>query len=356
MKTRYIYWLLAGVFLTLIVSACGGQGESGQGSEQTYEFQVNSTSPEQDIQSLTLKHFGDRVTELSEGRIEFQYFWGGSLVPVDQTFQGVRDGLADISTMAMSYASGDVPDVAVLEVPFAWPIDAENMTAFHEEVNPTIDELMQENGQKLLMSNPAIMGDAFSCRDGFLASEEDWAGTLTRTAGRWQGETIEAWGGRPVVIPLGDLYSALERGTADCTLLVYNLVDSFRLYEVAPYITRTDHSIQYTTFNMNLNSWNQLSEEDKQIFEQAAEESWDYGLQLRDDRQEEILQNLVDSGAELCTPPDEELSRLRGASESVLDQIRQEVSPRGQELIDIAQGYRDVVTERPAYGPNNPCS
>lgn len=354
-KTRFQSWsLFVVLFFVLLLSSCGSQSGSGQGD---LRFQVNSYAPQEDIDSLTLKHFGDRVTELSDGRIQFQYHWSGSLVPIDQTFQGVRDGLTDISTQAMSYASGEIPDVAVLEVPFSWPIDSENMRAFHEEINPTVDEILQENGQKLLMANPAIMPAVFECNDSdrFLASEEDWEGTLMRTSGRYQSATVEAWGGRAVNIPLGDLYTALERGTTNCTLLIYNFVDSLRMYEPAPFVTRTDHAAQYISIDMNLEKWNQLTDEDKEIFQQAAAEAYDFGLQLRDDRLDRTLEELQDSGVEFCTPDAEEFDRLRNATEPVLDQIRQEVSPQGEKIMNVAANYRDVVTERPDYGPNNPC-
>lgn len=354
----------------LLLTACGGTATQAlqpqQQSEQPvastpqaakrFQFKVNATSPEADIQSMTLKYFGDRVTALSDGRIEFQYFWAGSLVPITGTLKGVQDGLADISTQALSYASGEVPDFAILEVPFAWPVDAENMKAFHSEVDPIIDELMQEHDQKLLMSNPALMADPISCRGGFLASASDYAGKLFRTAGRWQGETIQAWGGKPVVIPLGDLQSALQRGTVDCTLLIYNLLDSFKIYEAAPYITRVDHSIQHTAFTMNLDKWNELSAADQDIFRQAAVEAWDYGIKLRDDRTLETLANLERNGARLCTPPESELVRLRSAAEQVWEQIRRETGPRGQQIMDIAAKYRDAVTTVPSSGPSNPCS
>jgi TRAP-type C4-dicarboxylate transport system substrate-binding protein len=318
-------------------------------------FRVNVITPETDIMSQTVKFFGDRVTTLSGGRVKFHYFWAGSLVPIANTFKGLRDGLTDLSTHALSYVSGEIADVAVLEVPFAWPLDARNMKAFQDEVNRILDVIFWRNGQVLLFANPAIMPNAISCRRGFLSREGDYKGKLIRTAGRWQGEAVKAWGARPVTIPLGDLYAALQRGTVDCTLLVYNLVESFRTYEVARYITRVDHSIQYTVLAMNREKWEQLSADEQAMFRRAAVETWDYGVRLRDVRFREVLENLARNGAEFCTPPVSEFRRLRRLAEGVWEQIRKEVSERGRQIMLIASKYREAAAERPAVGPNNPC-
>lgn len=344
-------WAVAGGIVAALVAAFA----LGAHAQRALRFRVNSTSPEQDIQSQTVRFFLDRVSELSGGRLQFQYFWSASLLPITETFRGVRDGLADISTQALSYASGDVADFGPLEVPFAWPVESRSMTAFHEEINPILAEIFPAYNQELLMSNPALLPDAFSCRRGFLTGPEDWRGKLFRTAGRWQGETILAWGARPVVIPLGDLYTALQRGTVDCTLLVYNLVESFRIYEVAPYITRADHSIQYTVVTINRRRWGELSPEDQALFRRAAREAWEYGLRLRDQQTEATLRRLEAGGARLCTPPDSELGRLRQATDGVWQQIRRELSPRGLRIVEAIERYGPAVAGRPQFGPNHPC-
>src|SRR5690606_21597738 len=110
-----------------------------------------------------------------------------------------------------------------------------------------------------------------------------WQGALVRTAGKWQARTLEVWGAKPVVIDLGDAYTALQRGTADCLLLVYNLIDSFKLYEVVKHVTRIDHSINMVVVQANLDVWNKIPAEDQEILVQAGREAQQHILDLRKD-------------------------------------------------------------------------
>ena len=319
------------------------------------QIKLASQSPEADLTSQAVKFWGDTVTQRSGGRITFQYFWGGSLLTIAQMFDGIRDGLADAGYGVTTAISGKIPDVALLELPFAFPLDDENVIKFQGEVNPILDEIFQRFNQKIIF-NPTITADPITCKSKFLDSPQAWKGTLVRTAGRWQAETMKAWGANPTVINLGDLYTALQRGTADCALLVYNLLDSFRIYEVAKYITRIDHSINYQVVTVNLDVWQKLGPQAQRVFLEAGEQAKKKSLELRKDLTVNIIAKFKGQGVRFCTPSTEELTRLRDATNQVWDQIKKEQGEAGRRIMAIATRYRDKVVTGPVEGDRTPCS
>lgn len=317
-------------------------------------LQLATVLPESDISSRALKRFGETIEQKTGGRVKFRYHWAGSLVG-NKTFDAVHDGTVDAALQFSSYVSGQVPDVAILEVPFTFPVDEKPMVEFHREVEPIVRDIYAGHKNHVIGSLPILMADPISCRSKFLASPADWKGTLVRTAGRWQAETVKLWGGSPVVFALGDLYAGLQRGTVDCTLLVYNLLEPFKLHEVATYITRIDHSVNYGTIDLNADVWKKLSPADQKIFTDAAQDVLTWSARELKAQEETVLKRLAERGAKFCTPSAAEFQRLVAASDRVWDAIGELVTPKGKQLMEVAAKYRRQVVAGPKVGDTTPC-
>src|SRR5699024_2628014 len=67
----------------------------------------------------------DRVTELTDGEVEFDYFPGGQLGDGDEQFELVRDGVADIGFTNATYEPDDWALTAMLS---SMPITDNNAT------------------------------------------------------------------------------------------------------------------------------------------------------------------------------------------------------------------------------------
>jgi TRAP-type C4-dicarboxylate transport system substrate-binding protein len=323
-------------------------------AQSRLNLQATSIFPESDFSSEVFRRWAQLVTDRTEGRIQFRYHWAGSLVG-NKTLDALRDGVADVAVQFTPYVSGDIIDLAVLDVPFSFPIDPDGLTAFHRDVKPAVTAVYERYGSQVVSAVPIILPNPVTCRDRFLAGAEDWKGALVRTAGRWQAESIKAFGGSPVVIPPGELYSALERGTAHCTLMVYNGVESMRLYEVAPRITRVDHSIAFGTINVSASRWSKLSEADRKIMMDAGGEIVSWAAEESSKRLAQAIERMAAKGAQFCTPDEAEFARLTAAADKVVDAIRKEVSPDGAKVVEVVDRYRERTRARPSIGPNNPC-
>jgi TRAP-type transport system periplasmic protein len=323
----------------------------------SFTFKFASPSPENDLSGDGYKYWAKLVDERTGGRIKFQFFWAGSLLNSTQMFQGVRDGQADFAAPATSYVSGAVPDVASLEVPFGYPTDAEQMLSFYREVQPVLGDIYSTQfGQRVVWSSPATTADPVSCKNKFLDSPQAWQGALVRTAGKWQAATLQAWGAKPVTIDLSEAYTAIQRGTADCLLLVYNLLDSFKLYEVAKNLTRIDHSINFVTVNANQDAWKKLPAEDQQILLTAGTEAQQFIADKRAQLVPQEIEKFKQQGMKVCTPSQQELGRLRAATDPILAEIAKLQTDKGRQVQEIAKKHRDSVTKwGPVEGDMTPC-
>jgi len=323
----------------------------------SFTFKFAATAPESDLSGVGYKYWAQLVDERTGGRIKFRFFWAGSLLISQQQFQGIRDGLADFGGPSMATISGQVADVAPFEVPFGYPTDLQFTIPFYREVEPVLNEIFSAGfNQRVVYASPSTTPDPVTCRDKFLDSPRAWQGALVRSAGKWQGRTMELWGAKPVVIDASEAYTAIQRGTADCLLFVYNLLDSFKIYEVAKYLTRVDHSINLQVVSANLDAWNQLPPEDQQILIDAGRETQEYLVQQRSDLVTKTIEKFKAQGVKVCTPPQEELVRLRNATDPVLEEIAALQTEKGRKLQEIARAYRAKVTRwGPSEGDLTPC-
>ncbi len=344
-------------------SASAAAAASGAGSVAasgpSFNFKVATSFPETDFGSRGLQHWADLVGQRTGGRFKFQFFYASSLLNATQLFQGLRDGLADFADPATSYVSGQVPDVASFEVPFSYPLDNDHTLPLYRELEPVMDDLYQSAGKQHIVwmdNSTSTIPSVVSCKNKFLDSAQAWQGALVRAAGKWQAATAQAWGAKPVVIDISEAYSAIQRGTADCLLFTYSLLDSFKMYEVAKNLTRIDHSVNLATMDANLDTWNKISQADQQILTAAGRDTQDWLQTERVKVLEQSQAHLAQEGVKMCVPSQQELMRLRTGTEQVLAEVAKQQTDKGKQLQAISKKYRDMVTTLgPTQGATTPC-
>jgi len=320
---------------------------------QTLQFAT--AFPETDFSSQLVKRWTDGVTEKTNGRIKFRIHWAGSLVG-NKMVDGMKDGVVDAALSFTPYVSGEIIDLAPLDVPFSFPMDAEGLASFNKAALPILDAIYEKRGSRVVSAPPVLLPDPVTCSKDFVSSADKWKGVKIRTAGRWQAETIKRWGGSPVVMALSDVYTGLNLGTVDCTLMIYNGVLSLKLFEPAKFITRVDHSVAFGTFNVANTVWNRLSEADRKIMLEVGQEVMDWGIAEYAKIFVTTLDKLVAAGAQMCVPKQAEFDRLVAAANDVFKvEIEPNVTPDGKKLIELIGTYRDRVVARPTVGPMQEC-
>lgn len=349
----------------LALTACGGYGgstsskgtpssapnssstvSSGQAASpaKTMTLIVAAHAPQNDVTSQTIKYWGDLVTKETHGRIQFKYHWAGSLVSVAQAFSAVNEGTADIADVASSFLSGKVPAVGILSTPYAFPLLSNHILNFIHAVNPVVDSIYQKHGQKVLFSDTAESPMDIVSTSKFYKTPSDFKNTLARTAGSWQSVTMTAWGGKPVVLGLGDLYTALQRGTVNATLLSMELTKSFKIYEVAKYITNLKSSDNYLTVDINLNKWHQISPKDQKIMLSAGQKAEQYEYQLSQKEAQNIKSQLTKLGAKITVPSTATLKALQQVTvNKVWPKVQKQQGPDGAKVMAVVKQYQKYV-------------
>ena len=81
---------------------------------------------------------------------------------------------------------------------------------------------------------------------------------------------VEAWGAAATPMNINELYMALQTGTVDGQENPLTTFESYKFYEVVKNVTLTDHIICPNMIFMNAGVWDDLSEHDKKIVQEAV--------------------------------------------------------------------------------------
>lgn len=165
-----------------------------------------------------------------------------------------------------------------------------------------------------------------------VARVEDLAGLKIRIpAIKMYTNVFRAFGADPSVMNFGDLITALQQGTMDGQENPLSVIYPQRLFEVQKYLTVWDYSYDPIVLCFNRNFFESLSEEDREIFRQAAREAMQYERELVARHDIEYLENLQREGMEVTVLGEAERLAFARKAAPVYEQYRDTI---GSELLD----------------------
>jgi TRAP-type mannitol/chloroaromatic compound transport system substrate-binding protein len=154
------------------------------------------------------------------------------------------------------------------------------------------------------------------------------------------GEVMKKLGVNPVLLPAGELYTALERGTIDATEWVGPALDSMMGFsKAAPYYYTGWHepgSILEITFNKV--RWEKLSDTHRAIITAASEEMTSNMLQEFRYKNAKALQELP-SNVQIKTFPKD----IMDAAKIALKEVLVEESAKSSDFKRALESYEDLV-------------
>ncbi len=216
----------------------------------------------------------------------------------------------------------------ITAIPFLYR-DYEHMReAMHADFfQPVIEEAEEETGIRIV----AITGDTaprgLSTRDREVRSAEDFEGLTVRTAAADSVlRAMEALGAIPEQVPYDELYVALQTGVVDAQEngVIATMTDSF--YEVQDYYIQTDYIRDIETFYANPGFWDGLSEDERSVVEDAAEEAGELVTELTQRELSAAYEYLEDH---LTVIRDPDIESIQDALDGVYDDWDGDLWPEG---------------------------
>lgn len=266
-----------------------------------------------------------RIQELSEGRIETEYFAAGERVGAFDSFDEVASGNAQAYIGADYYWKGKHPALAYFTaVPMGLTTTEWSAWIKFMDGQALWDEVSGEFGIKALPcgSTGCQMGGWFNKE---IESADDLKGLKMRIPGLG-GDVMAKLGASPVSLPGGQIYENLVSGAIDATEWVGPYNDYFmKFYEAAKYYyTAGMHEPgSALAFGMNKEFWEGLSKADQAVITACCYEEHANQYDEATARNGEYLQRMInENGVELRSFNDETYDSFYEASEEVFEETR----------------------------------
>lgn len=271
------------------------------------------------------QRFAQRVSDMSEGKIQVEYFSAGERVGAFDSFDEVASGNAQAYHAADYYWKGKHPGWAYFtSVPFGLTYTEMNAWIRFMGGQQLWDELSTDFGLKCLMcgSTGVQMGGWFNKE---INSADDLKGLKMRIPGLG-GDVMAKLGASPVSLPGGQIYENLVSGAIDATEWVGPWNDfAMKFYEAAKYYYYPGFHEpgSMLALGMNKDWWEALSASDKLIVEAAASMENDVLMAEYNANNGTFLRKLIEEqGVELRDFNDDVYDSFGEAAEEVFEEAR----------------------------------
>lgn len=171
----------------------------------------------------------EKIQADSNGALEVQAFWGGSLIPGgERQYEAMIDGLQDGTMVFPSYTAALFPDMTLFNQPFLFQSTEEATTAAWT---------MLEEGHLRGFDDVKVIAIFTAPPNGLhfrdrIDSLDDVAGKRVQGGGPAEAKVIEQLGGTPVGLSIGQVPEAMSQGVIDAAYTSWTGVASFSLDQI----------------------------------------------------------------------------------------------------------------------------
>ncbi len=322
--------LLGGLGLLALPAFAQGQ--------QPRTLRLNHTDTDVGARQEAANLFARRVQELTEGRFRVQVFHSGQLANDARSLEQVAVGSLDLAiTGVVTYATHTRP-LNLIALPYLAETYEQGWRLYDNS------RFIAEQKQALIGRGMRVIGDweagfrSFSTTFA-LPSPAAARGRKLRIAPvdmiRW---IMESQGWNPVVMPVTEVYLAIQQGTVDGQENPVDTIFSQRFHEVARHITLSNHVYSPLWLCVAERTWGSLPQNARDALLQAGRESGQHNRRQVAANDEALLQQMTARGATIARP---ELGPWRDASQGAVVRARQDYGqPVVDRFLEEAAGFR----------------
>lgn len=331
MKKKAVSLISALAFVVLILAACGGGssdsdagGEDADGNVETTTLRLAENHPDDYPTTVGDKEFARLVEEKTDGRYVVEVYSGGQLGEESEVLEQAQLGTIDLARVNAIPLAQFSSDIGVLSMPYLFDDEDAKWEKLNGEVGQ--DLLATLDGSNLVGLAFYDSGErSFYNTEHAVESPEDMAGLKIRVQNSELAiDIVESLGASATPMEYGEVYSALQTGVIDGAENNFPSYYTSNHFNVASYFTVNGYQGNPEVLLASESLWNDLSDEDKEAFREAALESVEVQRESWAELTEEAREAVVEAGSELVEVND--ISEWRDAVQPVYDKYGEEFS------------------------------
>jgi TRAP-type transport system periplasmic protein len=292
---------------------------------QVVTLKYSQTFPAANKFSTLSEQWCKEVEKRTNGRVRVTHYPGATLTPPVQTYDSVVKGIADVGLSFCSYTRGKFPLTEALDLPLGIKSGLQGTMMANEYLKKFKPKEFDETKVAYLATSPPHF--LFSKKP--VNNLEEMKGLKIRATGT-SGKVVQALGGAPVGMPMGEAYDSLSKGVVDGIVCPYEPMKGWKLAETVSSCTEYEQVYANVAFvAMNKDKWNAISKADQQAIEKINEEWAEKQGKLWDELNVEGKEVFVQRGGKTIVLSKEENARWTPRLRPILDEYVKAMKEKG---------------------------
>jgi TRAP-type mannitol/chloroaromatic compound transport system substrate-binding protein len=290
-------------------------------AQQATTWRCQSMWSAAELSYKCFEDFCDRVKQDSNGRLVIQPFAAGAVTGVFESLDAVTAGVLQAHSSWPGYWTGKDAGLAVISdfvFGYQHPWQAEAWFYHRGGLQMLRTAYAKYNVYPVGVS---WWGVESVVSKKPLTKMEDFKGVKFRSPQGMTAEILTKLGASIVVLPGGEVYSALDKGVVDAAdWATLSMNQRMGFHEVAKYPTKLFHSMPVQEFSVNMDAWKKLPDDLKALLATATREwTWDQIQRIAVD-DVRVAKELAAKGVVAATWPDTEQAKIRALAEKTWDE------------------------------------
>ena len=279
------------------------------------EISLAHLAPIADPRHETLVDFADMVEEGTNGEITVKIFPNSTLGKDREVFEQLQGGLTELALNG-EIVSNFYPKWSIINLPYFWR-DQEHLDAFmtSDIAQGWVDDMAEQTDVQTLAflnRNPRIL----STKETEVNAVEDIQNLKIRVPRiDIYMDTWRAFGVQPTPLSSSEFFLALRTGTVDGMENPIEVMYDWKIYEVADYLSMTNHMQTRLFLNASTQFLDSLSDEHRQVVIDAAQKAEQMHAEKMANISGEYVGKLREQGMTIVEDPD--LSGFKARAEEV---------------------------------------
>jgi tripartite ATP-independent transporter DctP family solute receptor len=310
-----------GIGMGLLLAAASAQAQDIKERTLRLGFQNTVDHPV----GLGLQRLGEIANKKSGGKITVRLFPGGALGGDLQTVSALQGGTVDMTVLNTGVLAGIDKNTAILDFPYLFNSEKEADSVVDGPAGKKLHEKLADKG---------LIGLSYF-ENGFrqvtnsrrpINKAEDFQGLKLRVLQLPLFiDVFKELGANPVPLPFPEVYSALEQKVVDGQENPANTIYFSKLHEVQKYLSLTKHVFNPQSVLISKRTWDRLSQDEKTLLQDAAQEAALYQRQVSRDQTTKSLEAIKAAGVAVNEVAPEEIERIRQKIKPVIDRYAKEI-------------------------------
>lgn len=254
------------------------------------------------------------VARLSRGALRIDIYPDEQLGPERETIEYLQIGSLGMTKVSTGALENFSPKISIFSLPYLFRDEEHFWKVAESEIGAELlDASIPYRLKGICFYDAGARSFYISRKAGkVIRTPEDLYGLSIRVMkSKSAVRMVEVLGAKPIPIPFGELYSALDTGTVDGAENNPPSLHTSKQYEVSESYSLDEHTIVPDILIMSLDTWQRLSPEEQGWIKEAAQASSIYQRQLWKQSVTESLADMERAGVKIITDVDKEAFRRK---------------------------------------------